>query len=144
MVMQEPRANVDLVMGLGCLTEQTVSSHSFQAQLDEIHGELSRFDNVKGDLEIAQEGVGSRLVGLALYLKNLFTREKSTSLNLNRPKFNRVPRKSCEVHAPLEVVLSKMSRQDGDEVLEEANERCKKRAVFSNDLTMEADSQPRR
>ena len=36
-----------------------------------------------------------------------------------------------------------MSRQDGDEVLEEANERCKKRAVFSNDLTMEADSQPR-
>lgn len=71
---------------------------------------------MKGDLEIAQEEVGSRLVGLALYLKNLFTQEKSTSLNLNWPKFNQVPRKSCEVHAPLEVVLSKRSRQDGDKV----------------------------
>ncbi|XP_030939934.1 uncharacterized protein LOC115964836 [Quercus lobata] len=105
------------------------------AQLDEIDGELSQFDNVKGDLEIAQEGVGSRLLGLALYLKNLFTQEKSTSLNLNRHKFNQVPRKSCQVHAPLEVVLSKRSRQDEDVVLEEANERCKKRTIFSNDLT---------
>ena len=75
MVMQEPQADVDLVSSLGYLTEQIVSSHSFQAQLDEIDGELSRFDNVKFNLEIAQEGVGSRLVGLALYLKNLFTRK---------------------------------------------------------------------
>uniref|UniRef100_A0A7N2MT23 DUF4283 domain-containing protein n=1 Tax=Quercus lobata TaxID=97700 RepID=A0A7N2MT23_QUELO len=60
MVMQEPQANVDLVSSLGYLTEQTVSSHSFQAQLDEIDGELSRFDNVKFNLTIAQEGVGSR------------------------------------------------------------------------------------
>lgn len=72
MVMQEPQVDVDLVSGLGCLIEQTVSSYSFQAQLDEIDGELSRFDNVKGDLEISQERVGSRLVGPALYLK-LFT-----------------------------------------------------------------------
>ena len=42
------------------------------------------------------------------------------------------------------MVLSKRSRQDGDEVLEEANERCKKRAVFSNDLTVEANGQHRR
>ena len=87
MVVQESRADVDLVSGLGGLTKQIISSHSFQAQLDEIDGEFSQFDNVEGDLEIAQEGVGSRLVGPALFLKNLFTQEKSTPHNLNRPKF---------------------------------------------------------
>lgn len=70
MVMQEPRANGNLVSSLGYLTESNVASSSFQAQLDEIDGELCQFDNVKGDLEIAQDGVGSRLVGPALYLKN--------------------------------------------------------------------------
>jgi len=115
MVVPESRADVDLVSGLGGLTEQIISSHSFQAQLDEIDGELSQFDNMEGDLEIAQEGVGSRLVGPALSLKNLFTQKKSTPHNfLNRPKFTRVPRKSCEVHEPLEMVLSKWSMQDGD------------------------------
>lgn len=60
--------------------------------------------------------MGSRLVGPALYLKNLFTQEKATSLNSNWPKFNRVPRKDSEVQAPLEVVLSKRPRQDEDAV----------------------------
>lgn len=50
MVMQEPRADGDLVSGLGCSTEPSVASYSFQAQLDEIDGNLSQFDNVKGDL----------------------------------------------------------------------------------------------
>ena len=34
MLMQEPRSDVDLVSCLGCSTKQTISSHSFQAQLD--------------------------------------------------------------------------------------------------------------
>lgn len=92
--------------GLGCVTKQTdhVSSPSFQAQLDDIDGELARFDHVEGGLEISQGGVGSSVT-----------------------------------HDLLEVVLAKRSRQGRDEVLEEANERCKKRAVFSNDLMVEAD-----
>lgn len=61
-------------LGLGCVIEQTdhVSSPSFQAELDEIDGELARFDHVEGGLESSQDEVGSRMVGLALLFKNLF------------------------------------------------------------------------
>ena len=54
------------------LTECT-SSQSFQAKLDEIDRELSRFDQVEDGVETLLGGVGSRMMGSALFLKNLFT-----------------------------------------------------------------------
>ena len=133
-------------LGKGCLTDHTVNSspQSFQAQLDDIDGELSRYEQVEVGLEASQGGVGSRMVGSTLFLKNLFTQEKPTLHNLTLPRFTRVPRKSSVAHKPLELVLSKRLRKDVDEDSEEANERCKKRAAYSIDLMVEADGQSRR
>ena len=107
--------------------------------MDEIDGELSRYDQVEVSLETLQGGVGSRIMGLALFLKNLFSQEKQPLHNSSLSKFTRVPRKSSKVLEPLGVVLSKHSRQEKDGVLEEASERCRKRVVFSDDLTVEVD-----
>ena len=54
------------------LTECT-SSQSFQAKLDEIDRELSRFDQVEDGVETLLGGVGSRMMGSTLFLKKLFT-----------------------------------------------------------------------
>uniref|UniRef100_A0A7N2LMQ7 DUF4283 domain-containing protein n=1 Tax=Quercus lobata TaxID=97700 RepID=A0A7N2LMQ7_QUELO len=114
-----------------------------QAQLDDIDGELSRYDQVEIGLKASQGGVGS-VVGSTLFLKNLFAQEKPTLHNLTLPRFTRVPRKSSVAHKPLELVLSKRLRKDVDEDSEEANERCKKRAAYSIDLMVEADGQSHR
>lgn len=111
--------------------------------MDEIDGELSRYDQVEVGLETSQRGVGFRMMGSALFLKNLFTQEKPPLHNSSLSMFTRVPRKFGMVLEPLGVVLSKHSRQEKDGVLEEVSERCKKRVTYSNDLTMEADGQPR-
>ncbi|KAK9991527.1 hypothetical protein SO802_026512 [Lithocarpus litseifolius] len=109
------------------LTE-CASFQSFQAKLDETDGELSRFDQMEDGSVSLQGGVGSRMMGSALFLKNLFTQEKSSSPIPFPSKFTRIPRKSSMVLDPLGVVLSKRSRQEEVGVLEEGSERCKKRA----------------
>ena len=75
--------------------------------MDEIDGELSCFDQVEDVFDSLQGGVGSRMMGSALFLKNLFTQEKSSSPTPSPSKFTRIPRKSSMVLDPLGVVLSK-------------------------------------
>nr|POE75834.1 hypothetical protein CFP56_05104 [Quercus suber] len=114
-------------MDLGNGSETTLiectSSQSFQAKLDEIDGELSHFDRVEDGSNSLQGGVGSRMMGSALFLKKLFTQEKSSSPTPSPSKFTHIPRKSNMVLDPLGVVLSKRSRQEEDGVLEEG--RCR-------------------
>ena len=107
--------------------------------MDEIDGELSCFDQVENGVETLSSGVGSRMMGSAFFLKILFTQEKSSLHNPSLSKFTRIPGKSSKVLEPLEVVLSKHLRQEKDGVLEEGSERCRKRVVFSDDLTVEVD-----
>ena len=111
-VVQEVRTEVDMDPGHGnetSLTECT-SSQFFQAKLDEIDGELSRFDRVEDGSDSLQGGAGSRMMGSAIFLKNLFTQEKSSSPTPSPSKFTRIPRQSGMVLDPLGVVLSKRSR----------------------------------
>ena len=103
--------------------------------MDEIDGELSRFDRVEDGSDSLQGGVGSRMMGSAIFLKNLFTQEKSSSPTPSPSKLTRIPRQSGMVLDPLGVVLSKRSRQEEDGVLEEGSERCRKRVAFSDNLT---------
>ena len=88
--------------------------------------------------------MGSRMMGSTLFLKNLFTQEKSSSPTPSPSKFTRIPRNSSMVFDPLGVVLSKRLRQEKDGVLEEGSERCRKRVAFLDNLTVEADGQPHR
>ncbi|KAK9986717.1 hypothetical protein SO802_031668 [Lithocarpus litseifolius] len=59
------------------------TSPNFQAQLDSIDKDLVRFDNVVegegNDLKAQPGGVGSKVVGSAKFLKNLFTQSETCS-----------------------------------------------------------------
>ena len=53
------------------------SNCNFQDQLEEIYGNLTRYDDMgedtEGELAVPQSGLGSQVVGSTFFLKNLFS-----------------------------------------------------------------------
>ena len=101
------------------------SNRNFQDQLDEIDGELTRYDDMeedtKGELAVSQSWVGSQVVGSAFFLKNLFSQSEPGSKASKISGFTRIARKPGLSYDPLELVLAKRMRKEFKEDIEEEN-----------------------
>lgn len=118
--------------------------------MEEIDGELGKFDNIEGWSEekltsansVAHTSlVGSWVAGSAQFLKNLFVQNRPSKTPISKSKPTRVIRKQSFARKPIEVkklTLAKRLRQELDEDMEEKDSRMKRRASNNNDSTVEA------
>nr|POF03750.1 hypothetical protein CFP56_06668 [Quercus suber] len=117
----------------------------FQAQLDAIDEDLARYDTVEEgggcDLKVQSGGVGSKVVGSAKFLKNLFTQTEPCRNILRNSKPSQVVRTST--FEPVVGCSAKCMRSDLEEVWTEGFDCKKKRVIFSDNPMVEAAEQPR-
>lgn len=116
----------------------------FQAQLDSIDEVLARYDTVvKGggcNLKAQSRGVGSKVVGSAKFLKNLFTQTEPCRNILRNSKPSQVVRTST--WKPIAVCPAKCMRPDSEEEWAEGYDCRKKRVILFDNPTVEAAEQP--
>ena len=95
---------------------ETSSNRNFQDQLDEIDGELTRYEDMgeetKGELAVPQSWVGSQAVGSAFFLKNFFSQSKPGSKASKISGFTRIARKPGLSYDPLEPVIANRMRKE--------------------------------
>ena len=101
------------------------SNRNFQDQLDEIDGELTRYEDMgeetKGELAVLQSWVGFQVVRSTFFLKNFFSRSKLGSKASKISGFTRIARKLGLSYDPLEPVVAKRMRKEFEEDSKEEN-----------------------
>ena len=77
---------------------EVLSSPVFQAQLDSIEEDLARYDKVEegrdSDLGVQPGGIGAKVVGSVIFLKNLFTQTEPGGQFSSNSKLSQLVRKS--------------------------------------------------
>ena len=137
----------ELISSMKCLITiriEVLPNPVFQAQLDSIDEDLARYDTVekgRGSDSVAQSrGVGSKVVGLAIFLKNLFTQTESCRHLPRNSKPSQVVRNS--ILGNIELCPAKHMRQESEEEWVVGSNCRKKRVVCFDNPTMEATEQP--